>query len=79
MHPDPGALILTGKEKREGRWEEYLNALADANNMMRVYRRPEQAWDLLWKMNDLNEDEKEDRRQLIRWIHERYNDFLGIR
>ena len=79
MHPDPGALILTGKEKREGRWDEYLNALADANNMLRVYRRPEQAWDLLWKMNDLNEDEKEDRRQLIRWIHERYNDFLGIR
>lgn len=79
MHPDPGALILTGEEKRKGRWDEYLDALADAGNTMRVYRRPGQAWNLLWKMEGLSEQEKEDRQRLVLWIHERYNDFLGIR
>ena len=78
IHPEPVALITCGEEKgkKKGKWDEYADALALNQALVRWWNHPEAPSDLLWKKQITDPKEQELRRQLDTWLHERVSWFL---
>ena len=78
IHPEPLALITTGKETRPGRWEEYHDALRRSDVLMRRWQKDDAPSDLLEREESrLSAEDRESRMMLVNWLHDRLDIFFS--
>ncbi|MDO4415018.1 MAG: alpha/beta hydrolase [Erysipelotrichaceae bacterium] len=76
-HPEPVALITLGEDRMREKWNEYSKAIRAEDIYMREWDRVHVSKRILYEpYAEFDEQESEDRRLLINWLHVRMNEFI---